>query len=108
MFDALRLIGGAAALGGLAGRLAATTGQWGWWLVCAVVLGMMAALDAACRLDEKPRLLWIASADALGWTMLPFAILGWWGIGLGALAGYAGLSFAWIMGLMVREKKTEG
>jgi hypothetical protein len=107
MFDALRMIGAAAGAGGLAGRLAAATGQWGWWLVGGVLLGMMAGLSAARKLDEKPAPLWFASADVLAWTMLPFAISGWWGIGLGALAGYAGLSFAWIMGRMVREKKAE-
>jgi hypothetical protein len=69
-----------------------------------MLIGMMAALKAACRIDEQPCPLWLASADVLVWTMLPFAIGGWWGVGLGALAAYAGLSFAWVMGRMVKEK----
>jgi hypothetical protein len=107
-FAALRLIGAALAAGGLATGLAMASGQWGWWLVATIVPGMMGALEAVCRLGEKARSLWIASLDGLVWTMLPFAVVGWWGIGLGVSAAYASLSFAWVIGWMVREKVTVG
>ncbi len=105
VFAALRLVGAASGATGLAAGLAKASGQWGWWLVAGIVLAMMVALDAACRLRDRPSPLWIASSDVLIWAMLPFAAFGWWGIGLGGVAAYAGLSFAWIMGSMVKERQ---
>ncbi|WP_404712791.1 hypothetical protein [Sphingomonas sp. MMS24-J13] len=107
-FAAARLIGAALGASGLATGLAMASGQWGWWLVAAIVLIMMTALEAVCRLSERGRSLWLASADASVWTILPFAIAGWWGAGLAALAVYASLSFAWELGWMVREKMKIG
>lgn len=100
----VRLIGAVLATGGLATGLAMASRQWGWWLVAAIVLAMMVAVDGACRLSGRDRPQWIASADVLEWTMLPFAIVGWWGAGLGIVAAYASLSFAWVLGWTVREK----
>jgi hypothetical protein len=104
VLTAVRLLGAALATSGLATGLAMASRQWGWWLVAAIVLAMMVALDGACRLSGKDRGQWIASPDVLTWTMLPFAIVGWWGTGFGIVAAYASLSFAWVMGWMVRER----
>jgi hypothetical protein len=108
VFTAVRLIGAALAVGGLATGLAIASRQWGWWLVATIALAMMVALDGACRLSGRERPRWIASIDVLAWTMLPFAITGWWGAGIGVVAAYAGLSFAWVMGWMVWEKMKAG
>jgi hypothetical protein len=40
--------------------------------------------------------------------MLPFAVFGRWEIGLAALAGYACLSFGWVMATTVREGEKRG
>lgn len=103
MFRAARLLGGAMGAGGLAGDLATAGGQWGWWLVGLMLVGGMAALEAANRLRDRAAPPWLASVDALPWTLLPFALTGSWGIGLGALAAYALASFAWVQGTMVRD-----
>jgi hypothetical protein len=108
LFDAARLGGAAIAAVGLADSLVRISGQWGWWLTGAVLLGGMVTLDAACRIRKRSCPLWLASVDACAWTMLPFAIFGRWGIGLGALAAYACLSFAWVMAKMVREEEKKG
>jgi hypothetical protein len=106
--EAVRVIGAVVASVGLVTSLAMTDRQWGWWLVETLLLGGMAALEAALRLRGSPRMLWVASLDGLAWAMLPLALIGRWGIGLGALAAYACLSFAWVMGVLLRKKQAEG
>lgn len=80
----------------LAGALAAD-GDWGWWLVAALIpaaLAGLAALDpiiGAIRPLPPPR--WLAGAEALVWTAPPLALLGGWRGMLAGLTAYAGMSF---------------
>lgn len=91
---------GFAALG-LGWWLMRGTGQWGWLLVAALLIGLMTALAAERRIvawlgdSEDPE--WAATPVALCWTMLPFAAFGVWGWGLGAITLYAGATFGWAM-----------
>lgn len=81
----------------LLARMLASEGDWGWWLIAALVpaaLAGLAALDpimAAIRAQPAPR--WLAGADALIWVAPPLALLGGWRWMLAGLAAYAGLSF---------------
>lgn len=106
-FEASRIAGAAIASIGLATGLATADRQWGWWLVALLLLGGMVTLDAVVRVRGRSRPLWAASVDGLAWALLPFAMIGRWGIGLGALAAYACVSFAWILGMMVRKKQAD-
>jgi hypothetical protein len=90
----LRELGAVLVVIGIAGTLAAASGQWGWWLMGVVLLGVMAALGVERRIVPRPHPPWIASADMLGWAMLPFAAAGRWDIGMVVLVFYATGSFA--------------
>ena len=84
-----RLTGGALALIGLGWGLTTDTGQWGWLLVAGIVIAALGGL-AIERPASSPG--WYASARTLAWEMLPFALLGRWGLGLAALALHATFS----------------
>jgi hypothetical protein len=107
LFDGARLLGAAAAGLGLAVGLKAASGQWGWWLTGAVLLGGMTALSAVCRVSRRACPLWLATKETLAWTMLPFAIFGRWDWGLAALTAYACLSFGWMLAMIVRDEEKE-
>jgi hypothetical protein len=81
----------AAALLALAWHVGWTNVDWG---PIAAALGTLAALAATVthrRWIGRParRPLWFAETDNLIWLLLPFALLGWWGVGLAAQAGLA-------------------
>lgn len=91
--EAVRAAGGALVPVGIA----LLVGGWGWLLVAGVTLLAMLALTRerailATAHGRAPA--WLADPDALGWLLLAAAIAGGWPAGLGALAGYAALSFA--------------
>lgn len=91
-----RLAGAALAAGGLANLLARASGQWGWWLIAAGLIGAMGALHGERRIatavEAAPEPVWLASAGGLPWALVPFALAGWWGAGLAAAFAYALLS----------------
>lgn len=94
------LLAGAATVAvlGLGWRLWGAGGQWGWMLLAALVPGglcLMAAAKRIARRETSP--LWLASIDALIWTLVPFALAGRWGAGLAALACYAWASAAIVL-----------
>ena len=82
---------GAAALLSLGAAAAALDG-WGAAVLAGTCIAFMIALDG-----ERPRRvgrgIFFADSKALGWTLLPFAAVGQWTIGLGAALVYAGSSF---------------
>lgn len=105
----LRLVrrgGGALALLGLAGLLARASGQWGWWLVAALLPAAMFIRARLARAVLETPPLWLASDDALIWTMPPFAVFGWWGGGVVAAVGYAAASATFVTWRLLRQ--TEG
>ncbi|ARS25775.1 hypothetical protein [Sphingomonas sp. KC8] len=96
-FVKARMTAAAATLAVLTAGLAADHG-WGVWLVSGIILLAMAALAAERRIlkhlpgGQVPS--WVASLDGLIWAMAPFALVGYWFIGLAVLAVYALCSFA--------------
>jgi hypothetical protein len=78
----------------LASELAATRG-WG----CVALAGTIVAFTVALRIEaagrEVPGSAWFAERKGMTWLMLPFAAANLWGVGLAALAFYAGASFFW-------------
>ena len=68
-------------------------------------LGVMAALHEHERLIGRPtrRPLWLAEPDALIWTLLPFAVIGWWEAGLAAQAIFALASLLAVQRLTARQ-----
>ena len=71
--------------------------DWGWGLILAafVALAFLVALGGETK-DRRVRgALFLAERKGMIWLMLPFAILGLWHIGIGALAAYAAVSFFW-------------
>lgn len=91
--EAVRATGGAL----MAVGLALGMGGWGWLLVAATaVLAMLALARERGMLARAGGTApaWLADPDGLGWLLLAVAIGGGWAAGLGAIAGYAALSFA--------------
>ncbi len=97
LFGRMRIAGSVLGAVGLARLLAEQSGQWGWWLIGAVLLGTMLGLWAERRSQPTFRSIWLASADTLIWTMAPFAVLGAWDWGFAAITAYAAGSLAWFM-----------
>ncbi len=96
LFGLVRTAGAALGAVGLARSLAAASGQWGWWLTGGVAIAAMLGLWVERRTNILARPLWLASVDTLIWSMLPFAVLGYWEWGFAAVTGYAAASFGWI------------
>lgn len=81
----------AAALLALAWHVGWTIVDWG---PLAAALGTLASLAATAthrRWIGRParRPLWFAETDNLIWLLVPFALVGWWGLGLAAQAALA-------------------
>lgn len=81
----------AAALLALAWHVGWTNVDWG---PLAAAIGTLASLGATAthrRWIGRParRPLWFAETDNLIWLLVPFALLGWWGLGLAAQAALA-------------------
>ncbi len=83
-----------AALGTLSLSLSQTRG-WGCLALAAAALAFLVALDREARGRELPGQTALAERKGMTWLMLPFAIAGYWTIGLAALAAYAAGSFFW-------------
>lgn len=64
---------------------------WGSLALAAATLGFMTALYEHERLIGRPAPcpLWLAEPDALIWLLLPFALAGWWPVGLAGQAVFA-------------------
>lgn len=107
IFDTARTVASAVALGGLAKGLAGSSGQWGWWLVAALIVAAIVAGESIGRIAQGRRMLWLATTDTLVWAMLPFAAIGRWNIGMAVLAAYACLSFAYRLRELEKEKRVE-
>ncbi len=81
----------------LLGRVLATEGGWGWWLITATLPAALIGLSGlesivqAIRPLAAPR--WMASADTLVWSAPMLFIIGGWPWMLAALAVYATMSF---------------
>jgi hypothetical protein len=90
-----RAAGGVAALLALVSRMQAGAG-WGVWPLAALLLIAVAAVvterRALARLPGGAGQPWLASLDGLILVLLPFALLGYWLTGIGALAAYAVVS----------------
>lgn len=99
-----RAIGAALGAGGLAHGLAATSGQWGWWLVAGLAIGPAAGLAHVLRVTGRVRPQWIAGADGYAWAFLPFAVVGLWGAGLTGLAGYACVALGVAIDRIIRAR----
>jgi hypothetical protein len=95
-FGFARWCGAGLAVVGLARLLAATTGQWGWWLTGGLLIAAVFGLWIECRSRPAASPIWLASVDTMIWAMLPFAALGHWDWGLAAITAYAAASFAWL------------
>jgi hypothetical protein len=93
-----RVIGLGLAVLGLGWTLQRTTGEWGWIVLAALVMGARAA-----RLPISPAPAWLASSDGLVWAVVPFALIGRWDFALAAAAGYALLSFAFAQWQALRD-----
>jgi hypothetical protein len=106
LFDRVRAVAASGCLIALGSSLAAQ-GGWGWWLLSASVIAIMLALSVEQRIAARAGAtidsIWLASLDGMIWAMLPFALVGEWGIGLAALGLYAGLSFAWVQRAHLRD-----
>lgn len=79
---------------------------WGTGALVAATLGIMAALMQHERLIGRPvhRPLWLAEPDGLIWLLLPFALAGWWAVGLAAQAGLALASLLTVQRLTARQR----
>lgn len=79
-------------------------GEWGWWIVAAIVpLGLvgLAALRPVARslaVAETP--IWLPATDGLIWITPALAILTGWGGMLCVLAGYCAVGFGWQIRLL--------
>lgn len=96
IFGWVRLAGAGLGAIGLARILARESGQWGWWLICGLLMMAMVGLWAERRLGTKTPPIWLASVDTVIWATLPFAAFGHWDWGLAAVTAYAVASFAWV------------
>lgn len=92
----VRFSGAAVGAAGLARVLAARSGQWGWFVIAAALVAIMASLAHERETRNAPSPIWLASVDTLLWAMLPFALFGRWGGGMIAATLYAAGSFAWL------------
>ena len=78
-------------------RAIAADGEWGWWLVAALVPVSLTLFHAlipiarALEIDRESR--WLASADALIWIAPALTVVGGWRWMVMVLAFYAFLSF---------------
>ena len=90
----MRVAGAVLGLAGLANMLAASSGQWGWWLLGGLTAATMLLLQDLRRRSASGDGNWVASVDALAWMLLPFALVGRWDLGVAAAAAYSTLSFA--------------
>lgn len=68
---------------------------WGMVLVAFVALAFLAALAVETGDGAVRGGFLLAERKGMIWLMLPFALAGYWQVGLGVLAGYAALSFFW-------------
>jgi hypothetical protein len=95
----------AAALLALAYNLAADNG---WTYVAIAVSTIAFALALAIEVDgrEVPGRVWLAERKGMAWLLLPFAVMQWWGAGLGLLAAYAAGSFFWAQRQVHRALRT--
>jgi hypothetical protein len=84
----------ASALLALGYSLAATLG-WGCILLAAATIAFALALTLEIEGREVPGRVWLAERKGMAWLLLPFAVSGFWGTGLGLLAAYAAGSFFW-------------
>ena len=71
------------------------TRGWGCLALAAGALAFLVALDREARGRELPGQTALAERKGMTWLMLPFALTGYWTIGLAALAAYAAGSFFW-------------
>jgi CheY-like chemotaxis protein len=84
---------------GLLAAFLAKQGDWGWYLVAALLptgltlLEQLRPIEALAKLDERP--LWLASGDAAIWLVPPVAILCGWAWMSAILALYSLASFGW-------------
>ncbi|HYZ49164.1 MAG TPA: hypothetical protein VE567_09760, partial [Sphingomonas sp.] len=64
---------------------------WGTVAIAAATLASLGALHEHERWIGRPsqRPPWLAEPDSLIWLLAPFALLGWWPVGLAAQAGLA-------------------
>lgn len=96
LWDGLRVAGAGGALLAIGWHIGISEG-WGWWFLAGLVILAMLALSVERRitfvLAGKRPSPWLASADALIWGLIPFALLGAWREGLGASLFYALVSF---------------
>jgi hypothetical protein len=83
-----------AGLGTLAVSLGQTRG-WGCLTLAAAALAFMLALDGELKGRDVPGQAALAERKGMTWLMVPFALGGYWTVGLAALAGYAAGSFFW-------------
>ncbi len=85
----------AAALISLGYALAVERG-WGLTLLALVTLAFLLALRIELQGGRKPRYsALLAERRGMSWLMLPFALLGYWHVGLAFLFAYAAGSFFW-------------
>lgn len=90
----LVLLFSAGGLIGLSYVLAPLRG-WGMVLLALVTLAFLIALHTEL-LSHKPRgAAFLAERRGMVWLMLPFALFGYWDVGVGALCAYAAGSFFW-------------
>ena len=82
------------ALAALGYRLSDPLG-WGCIALAATIVTFMVALYAETEGEEIRGGHWLAEPKGMAWLMLPFALLGSWVTGLGALAAFAAGSFFW-------------
>jgi hypothetical protein len=102
VFGWVRLAGAGLGAIGQARFLEQTSGQWGWWLTCGILVAAVVGLWAERRLSSTRPPIWLASVDTLIWAMLPFAALGHWDWGFSAITAYAAASFAWVEAIKLK------
>jgi hypothetical protein len=66
---------------------------WGCIALAAAAIAFAVALRTEAEGGEIPGKVWLAERKGMTWLLLPFAVFGLWGTGLGALALYAAGSF---------------
>lgn len=78
---------------------------WGTIAISVATLAVMAAFFEHERWIGRParRPLWLAEPDVLIWLLLPFAIGGWWVVGLAAQAVFAFVSLLKVQRLTARQ-----